>query len=524
MPCTPAGTIDSTIGLCPCTGQGFFGSIPKECFASEDRFFLRPVQYPVPNEPNPMELEMKHLVARLKLQLLLCVFFIFGCGAHSVANPSADATLPTPTRAPTASNGVLSMEVIPQYGVVLSDSDGSLNVLLRLKGQENKSTKRPDLDLAIVLDRSGSMSGGKIVSVKTAALKLLDELNESDRVTLISYASNVQLHAKSVKLDAEGKASLKNHILGIRSGGSTALGPALFQALDHLEGGDRGTTSLAHVMLLSDGLANVGPKNPEVIGRRTALAFKHGITVSTLGVGLDYNEDLMTRVADQGGGRYHFIENETTVAKVLQDELASLSGTVAGGTEIALRAKNNVKISKVFGYPTEEKDGVTRIKIGAIGSGQTREIVVQLAIKPKSKGPFDVGTFELSFRDVAKESKAQTVRLPLSLKVSSDTAVVKASEQVEVTVRVAEVESATRLEHAARAVDKGDYAGAKKVLNESLTSLRKQNVATPSAVLQQQIEDLEEAESGIAEAQRSEKARKKYVKGNKARNYKSMKK
>ncbi|MBR58637.1 MAG: hypothetical protein CMH54_11545 [Myxococcales bacterium] len=467
---------------------------------------------------------MKHFVVRLKLQLLLSMFFIFGCGAHSVANTATGTSGPKATRAPMAQNSVLTMEAIPQYGVVLSESNGDLNVLLRLKGAENKATKRPGLDLAIVLDRSGSMSGAKIVAVKTAALKLLDALNESDRVTLISYATNVQLHSQSVKLDAEGKASLKKHILAIRSGGSTALGPALFQALDHLEGGDRGTSNLAHVMLLSDGLANVGPQDPVVIGRRTSLAFKRGITVSTLGVGLDYNEDLMTRVADQGGGRYHFIENEATVAKVLQDELASLSGTVAGGTEIVLRPKNGVKITKVYGYPTEEKDGITSIKVGAIGSGQTREIVVKLAIATKAKGPFNVGTFELSFRDVAKESKAKTVRLPLSLQVSADAASVKSSEKVEVTVRVAEVESSARLEHAARAVEKGDYVGAKRVLNESLTNLRKQNAATPSPALLQQIEDLEEAEAGIADAQQSEKARKKYVKGNKARQYKSMKK
>ena len=252
------------------------------------------------------------------LQSLLTVALAFGC---ATAAPPADP-VPAPKAAPgqaapaqlargpvaPVAQGPVSLEALTRFQTVHVGPNGAeLDVLVRLKGQGEVPAERAPMDLVIVVDRSGSMRGDKIVAVKAAALKLLDRLQRDDRVTLISYSDDVTVDAFGGPVGPSGRA-LRDALMRVRAGGSTALGPALFKAIERLERADNGEARMAHVMLLSDGLANRGEQRPKIIGARAAGGFRVGVSVSTLGVGSDYNEDLMTRVADEGGGRYHFIK------------------------------------------------------------------------------------------------------------------------------------------------------------------------------------------------------------------------
>jgi Ca-activated chloride channel family protein len=195
------------------------------------------------------------------------------------------------------------------------------------------------------------MSGEKIRDVKAAALELVDTLEATDRVTLISYSSGVSRLTTNLPANETGKATLRNHILRLGSGGSTALGPALFDAFAALTSTTSSTESrMSHVILMSDGLANVGEQRPDMIGARAAAAFRQGVSVSTMGVGLDYNEDLMTKVADQGGGRYHFIKESNAIAGILSDELKGLVATVARNVVLKFESPIGARVLKVFGY------------------------------------------------------------------------------------------------------------------------------------------------------------------------------
>ncbi len=170
-------------------------------------------------------------------------------------------------------------------------------MLLQLDGATSDSSGRPPLDLAVVIDTSGSMSGRKIESVKISVLEMLKQLGPADRVTLISYANNVQVLESRTHTNEAGIDLLRNQVLRLTASGGTALGPALITGLSLLQ--DAGDSHrIAHLMLLSDGVANIGETRPYVLGAASARAFGHGISISTLGVGLDYNEDLMTRLSD----------------------------------------------------------------------------------------------------------------------------------------------------------------------------------------------------------------------------------
>ncbi|MHC4837049.1 MAG: vWA domain-containing protein [Planctomycetota bacterium] len=445
--------------------------------------------------------------------------------ARPAAQPLQIATPAPKAAATTPKNGAaVFVQVLPQFHTLHAPGAGphDLNVLIRMTAKGEAPTDRPPLDLGLVIDRSGSMSGDKIRSVKQAALELLGQLGPRDRVTLVSYSDSVHTHMTAVPVDESGRARLRQSILDIRDGGRTALGPALFTTLDRMEPLERGPETIAHVMLLSDGLANVGETNPAIIAARAAAAFRKGVTVSTLGVGLDYNEDLMTRVADQGGGRYHFIEDGPAVVKVVNDELAGVVATIARNVELIWQPGQGVALSRVFGYPSEEAPEGHRIRIGSLAQGQTREVIVRLAVP--SRPEVALGGFTARWKDVLADGAPRDASASATVATTADAAAAAKTEQTEVTIRVAEVESSAQLEIAARATDSGDFDAARDALRNTLGSLRQQQAATPSPKLEAQIREFEDAEEEIDEARTSNRARKAYVKKRKSKAYQSFKK
>jgi Ca-activated chloride channel family protein len=445
-------------------------------------------------------------------------------GALTMSGPAA----PAGPRAPSAKTPALDLRVLPRFDSIAPDAT-TLDVLVRLVGGAMPDVKRPPLDLAVVIDRSGSMQGDKIIAAKAAALDLLRTLGPADRLSLVSYSDAVHVHFAHRPMNEAGVAEARDHILAIHADGSTALGPAMAVAFDTLRGRpEGGSERLAHVILTSDGIANVGESRADVLGALAAEAFRAGVSLSTLGVGLDYAEDLMTTVADQGGGRYHFIKDAQAVSAVLGDELKGLTATVAAGATVALSLPEHVQVARVFGYPTSFEGGRTIIRVGNLGAGVSRDIVVRLALtRPLGAAPGAVtlGAFRASFRDVANGGTPTTADATLRLELTDDVQAAAASERSEVTVRVTEVEAADKLTIVARSVEVGDFEAADETLDQTIRELKRQQsvMPAPSPKLEAQIQDFEAARGGLGAARASREVQKDYVKSRKAASYGTQK-
>jgi len=364
---------------------------------------------------------------------------------------------------------------------------------------------------------------------KLAAHKLIDALSAHDKVTLIQYASDVRRMTFRRAADAAGKAQLKNQINALQSGGSTALGPALFDAFEALSTMAQDGTRLRHVILMSDGLANVGEKNPKVLAQRSADAFRAGISVTTLGVGLDYNEDLMTQVADEGGGRYHFIKDSHQIVGILGDELNSLVGTVARNVVVKFRGHDGIKLVKAFGYPTSHDGATSTVRVGFMGSEQSREIMMRVTLAPgilpsSDAGPLSFGHFAIDYVDVSADGVERRISETLTATLAESPEAMAKTEKTEVSVRLGELEANEKLKVAAASAGRGDFSGARLSLGSALQQLRVQNEATPSPKLQQQIIEFQGALDGIDAASTSSSGRKSYSKKYKARAYSRQKK
>lgn len=442
----------------------------------------------------------------------------------SVANgPAAVPVKTDPPQNPNASQGgSLSVEVIPQFGKVLAGTAGHLDVLVRIEAVEVPGAERPPLDLALVLDRSGSMSGEKLAAAKQAAMETIRKLDPDDRLTFISYDDRVNVHTHRAKV-GNGKA-LQREVLRITDGGGTALGPALRSGLDELTGAQRGQDALAHLMLLSDGLANEGEARPEVLANWTSKAFGKGVATTTLGVGLDYNEDLMTRIADAGGGRYHFIETGDQVPEVLGDEFAALTATVARNVTFEVDAAAGIEAREIPGYPNVVDGDAIMAKVGSISAGRKRELLVRMDYQPPQGDSMALGSYTLRFRDVLDDGAPVELVINPTVAVTQDAAEAEASENYAVTVRAQEIDVASALEAASQQVDRGDYEDARKDLQTKTSALRKQAAENPDVDFAPMLDDLQEAEGDLNRAKESVQERKLYQKKNKAKAYKKRKK
>src|SRR5262249_8423165 len=176
-------------------------------------------------------------------------------------------------------------------------------------------------------DRSSSMaSDQKLDKAKEAALMVLDRLQPDDYISVISYDSTVEVLVPSTHVG--NGAELREQISSLSPRGSTALFAGVSTGIEEV-GKHLDAKRVNRIVLLSDGQANVGPRSPNELGRLGEVAGRQGISITTVGVGLDYNEDLMTQLALASDGNHAFAENATDLATIFSHELGDVMSVIA---------------------------------------------------------------------------------------------------------------------------------------------------------------------------------------------------
>ena len=467
--------------------------------------------------------------------LCLCVgLACTGATAVDGDEPLSLQALGTPVE---ASVGAVTAKLLPQYEYTRLEKETYVHMMLSLEGSADAAVERPKLDLALVIDRSGSMSGDKIQDVKTASLQILKELQPTDSLTLITYASQVSRHFTGLEMGKTGAfGQARQDILDLHPGGGTALGPALYDALGRSQPGGAmppAVGSLPHVILLSDGLANAGESDPGALGRRAAKGFGDGMSVSTIGVGLDYNEDLMTRLADQGGGRYHYVRDSKEIERVLADEMAGLVQNRGFGGEPRLL---HVGGSSARGSLRLRDRGLRAKAGGANRFGRSRAVArdstaLQAAFRSGASGgriPARPATGQLpAAGEKGKPGTLQTITLNPAIHLTKDADQALKSENYAVSVRLAQIESAQSMDVVTQAIDAGDFQKAESLLERARVDAEQRKLEAKSPEVQEaygeQVAELEVARDGIKRAKKSESERKAFSKGYKSSAYKKKK-
>ncbi|MFC6919350.1 vWA domain-containing protein [Meiothermus taiwanensis] len=279
-----------------------------------------------------------------------------------------------------------------------------LPVLLRIHTPEpQERPERPLLNLALVLDRSGSMGGSKLKFAKEAAIYAVHNLLPEDRVAVVIYDNSVEVLVPST-LVGEQRGRIAELIGRICTGGSTALHAGWLEGATQVAAYQE-TGRLNRVALLSDGLANVGETNPKVITEQVRGLAQRGISTSTLGVGLDYNEDLMTAMAEAGEGNYYFIESPADLPRIFAQELAGLAGTL--GIRVRLRLGPQARLLNEL-----EREASGDYVLPSLVAGIPLEFLLELEAPA---GPEASWHLELGWETPAgqRERLEATLRLPV---------------------------------------------------------------------------------------------------------------
>ena len=358
----------------------------------------------------------------------------------------------------------------------------------------DKEKSRPPLNLALVLDRSGSMEDrGKLEYAKKAANTLVDLLKPTDRLAVVEYDDQITVLWPSAPVSSPDM--IKRRIGTLTPRGSTNLTGGMMKGVDEvLSAKEKAKEALNRVILMSDGLANQGVTHPAEIARLVREARGKGVRITTMGLGRDYDEDLMTAIAENSGGHYYYIESPQQMARVYQQEMSVLMTMVTKDVKFDLQASPAVTDVKVYGFPAETRDGVTKVSMEDFYAEETRTLLFQFKVAARNAGEWPVAKLVMNYEDL---TSGTTEKLTSEIKVTAtgDPIVVAQNENKEVAAEAALVHAEEEQEKYVRLYEQGDTAGALAGMKQLADAVKQQNAQFNDARLAKKAEALE-MESG----------------------------
>jgi Ca-activated chloride channel family protein len=275
-----------------------------------------------------------------------------------------------------------TIEVISERPLFPAGREQTADLLVRITPPKAEAqTKRPRLNLSIVLDRSGSMEGEKIARAREAAAFCVDQLMAEDRVSLVIFDDVIEVLVASQT--AENKEAIKERISNIRARNSTALHEAWvrggMEVSNHLTPG-----AINRVLLITDGLANVGETNVDRIVTQAGQLAERGVTTSTIGIGSDFNEDLLIPMAEAGRGNAWHVERADDMARIFATEMEGLIAQTGHTVSLGLTPSNDVRVQEVLNDFDVTHTG--RYKLPNLLAGSPIDVVVRLKLPAQSAG------------------------------------------------------------------------------------------------------------------------------------------
>lgn len=364
----------------------------------------------------------------------------------------------------------------------ISPSGGELYLLVTLAAPEMKAPGgRPPLNLAAVVDRSGSMAGAELFFTKQALRFLVDQMAEADRLAIVTYDHEVRVPFASQPV--VHKDAVKLMVDGITAGGTTNLSGGLATGMQQIRphaGADR----VSRVLLMTDGLANAGVTDPDVLVGWARAWREQGLGLSTMGVGPGFNEDLLVALAEAGGGNFHFIEDPDQIPKIFEEELQGLLQVAAQGLQLTIEAEPGVAVSGMLGYRPEGTPHRAVVTLPDLYAAEVKHVLVRLAVAaPPANGK--LARVVLHYLPAVAGGHPGTIEAEVSLAVTDDPARLSEPPNEAVMRQVRLSEASAAWDEAVDLADRGDLRGAAIRLFRAAEELEAQSAAGDSGAREQ---------------------------------------
>lgn len=388
---------------------------------------------------------------------------------------------PAPRRAPVlGDDGMMLTARLTSSHVLRGAHDQHL--VVSITAPEGQANARPPLSLAVVIDRSGSMTGEPMQNAKAAAARLVSQLAEGDAFSIVTYSSSDETVMPMVRATDANKRAAMAAIANIEDDGGTCISCGLVRGAAELASSPV-AGGVQRIVLISDGQANEGIYDRDELAQLAANTAAKGTSISTVGVGLDFDEVTMVRLADVGRGNYYFVEDTRHLDAMFATELGGLGKTVATNARLVIATKPGVRVEEAYGYPLTRAGSTTIVPVADLRAGETRKVVLRLDVENTAERSLDVAHVQLGWRRVA-DGANRSARTDVRVGVTDDASVIAAGIDTKTIDAVEQVRTARALEEASTVYDTQGVAAAQEVLQRRIEQVRANKHVSKGAALE----------------------------------------
>ena len=365
----------------------------------------------------------------------------------------------------------VSVRTLTSHPHILEGKPQTVYIKVALKGNRKVvDSDRPPMNLAIVIDKSGSMQGNKMNNVKSATKMLVDRLQPQDTLSIVTYDNVARVFVPATNVT--NKEAIKRRINSISAEGGTALYNGVQIGAQQLEI-FLSDNQVNRVILLSDGLANVGPDKPHDLALLGKQLIKKGISVSTLGIGLGYNEDLMTQLAATSDGFHQFIEDSSDLAAKFDWEYGKVSSIVANNVSVDLEFAQGVKPVQVLGRVGTIKKQNATVAVNQIYASHEIYILVEALVTKDFSNNINqsaLAKVNVGYYDMQDQTGVNNNSI-LTTNITTNESLVSKGRNSEVLIAAAEQKAGQAQSLAIEMRDEGKIEEAKTMLENMAASL-----------------------------------------------------
>lgn len=377
----------------------------------------------------------------------------------------------------------MQADFLLDYDVITVEREQTLYLMARLTagaapGQE---ARRP-LNLSLIIDRSGSMAGSKIDYTRQAASLLVENLSQTDTFSVVLYNEDVETFLQPQQVTH--KDLLRQRLQKIRAGGTTNLSGGWLEGISHVAD-NLDPDQINRVILMSDGLANRGIVDQAELVKIAEQKRESGVSTTTMGLGEDFNEDLLIEMADAGGGAFYFIESPEVTPGIFQEELSGLLKLVGQNLTLTVLPTAHVEqVRQMNTYPEENHPDGKRYRMGDIHGDDTRSVMLEMKIPALDTiGQVQIATLRFEYDELQDNTfSRKSIELPVHVNVAAQANIDdgQTEQNEEVTRSVLLLKAADARREAIKLADSGKFKEAADLLRSTAEDIQAADLDDPA--------------------------------------------
>jgi Ca-activated chloride channel family protein len=318
--------------------------------------------------------------------------------------PSRRTDPDEPRGAPFGQSGTLRVDARLGHARLPSAASSETFVLVRVRADDRATGLPTKRHLAIAIDRSGSMAGKRLKNALAAAQGAVRRLSDGDFVSVVEYSSSSNVLVPPTELDGASRERVVARIGSLTAGGETCISCALETTTSVLRQQSQG---VSRVLLLSDGEATTGVRDVAGMGRVADSVRALGATVTTVGVDVDYNERMMTTIAQATNGRHYFVASPEGLPQIFDQELSGLERSVAREAELTLDLAPGVELLDVPDRTFRREGSEIRVSLGSFAAGEERSVLARVRVQADAGREQAIARSRLAYDDLSRGGRGE---------------------------------------------------------------------------------------------------------------------